>query len=339
MRDAAAARGTGSPARRSAGSACSCCCGWSSRRSRPRRAGRRAWPAARRSSPRSNAGRPSQPARFAAWGRAISDAPYPSALGTLQSPPNPGPPPGTSITAAVDARVRASTVMVDGRACDEIQEGSGWVAAPGLVVTNAHVVAGEQHDDRRRHATGAALPATVDRVRPDARRRGARVPGARARRAARRWRPARSATVGAVYGHPGGGAAPGVTGAHRRRDPRGRHRHLPHGLEPPARVRARGRARARRLRRRARRHAGAGDRHGVRHRSRPRARPPTRSPTPRSGRCCATCSQSDQRTGRHRPLPRRLNAPTTRLSRLSYSPRSGGSPPTVPEGVRATRLR
>ena len=65
---------------------------------------------------------PTQPSRFAAWGRAISDAPYPSALGPLQSPPNPGPPPGTSITRAVDEQVRASTVKVTGRACDEIQE-------------------------------------------------------------------------------------------------------------------------------------------------------------------------------------------------------------------------
>ena len=41
---------------------------------------------------------PGQPSRFAAWSRAISEAPFPSALGTLQAPPNPGPPPGTSIT-------------------------------------------------------------------------------------------------------------------------------------------------------------------------------------------------------------------------------------------------
>ena len=34
---------------------------------------------------------PDQPSRFAAWGRSISDAPYPSALGQLDDPPNPGP--------------------------------------------------------------------------------------------------------------------------------------------------------------------------------------------------------------------------------------------------------
>ncbi len=36
----------------------------------------------------------------------------------------------------------ASTVKVEGFGCGVLQEGSGFVAAPGLVVTNAHVVAG-----------------------------------------------------------------------------------------------------------------------------------------------------------------------------------------------------
>jgi S1-C subfamily serine protease len=42
---------------------------------------------------------------------------------------------------------RASVVKVLGTACGLGVEGSGWVAAPGVVVTNAHVVAG-QHDTR-----------------------------------------------------------------------------------------------------------------------------------------------------------------------------------------------
>ena len=37
-----------------------------------------------------------------------------------------------------------SVVRVDGTACGLAIEGSGWVAGPDLVVTNAHVVAGEQ---------------------------------------------------------------------------------------------------------------------------------------------------------------------------------------------------
>jgi S1-C subfamily serine protease len=47
---------------------------------------------------------------------------------------------------AREPQVRAatrSTVRVLGTACGLGIEGSGWVAAPGLVVTNAHVVAGE----------------------------------------------------------------------------------------------------------------------------------------------------------------------------------------------------
>jgi len=88
---------------------------------------------------------PAQPSQFAAWGRAISDAPYPSALAPLAAPPNPGRPPGLTLTPQADRAARASTVKVTGAACSEIQEGSGWVEAPGLVVTNAHVVAGEHH--------------------------------------------------------------------------------------------------------------------------------------------------------------------------------------------------
>ncbi|MBA2626261.1 MAG: trypsin-like peptidase domain-containing protein, partial [Acidimicrobiia bacterium] len=63
--------------------------------------------------------------------------------------------------------VIASTVRVEGAACGRIQEGSGWVAGPGLVVTNAHVVAGEDETvvispngndaDAERGTTGAVL--------------------------------------------------------------------------------------------------------------------------------------------------------------------------------------
>ena len=58
------------------------------------------------------------------------------------------PPPAGSI--ARDPQVQAarvSVVKVLGTACGVGVEGSGWVAAPGVVVTNAHVVAGQ--DDTR----------------------------------------------------------------------------------------------------------------------------------------------------------------------------------------------
>jgi S1-C subfamily serine protease len=54
----------------------------------------------------------------------------------------------TSTSPQVQAAVRtagASTVKIVGEGCGVIQEGSGFVVAPGLVVTNAHVVAGILH--------------------------------------------------------------------------------------------------------------------------------------------------------------------------------------------------
>jgi S1-C subfamily serine protease len=58
------------------------------------------------------------------------------------------PAPTTGILATPGVRAAGpSVVRVIGTACGLGIEGSGWVAAPGIVVTNAHVVAGE--DDTR----------------------------------------------------------------------------------------------------------------------------------------------------------------------------------------------
>ncbi len=65
----------------------------------------------------------------------------------LPSVPGPGagvPPPSPAVLRAPGVRdARPSVVRVLGTACGLGIEGSGWVAAPGIVVTNAHVVAGE----------------------------------------------------------------------------------------------------------------------------------------------------------------------------------------------------
>ncbi len=58
-------------------------------------------------------------------------------------------PDDSAVNAAVDA-AGPSTVKIEGQACGLTQEGSGFVVAPGLVVTNAHVVA------------GVALPRVID---------------------------------------------------------------------------------------------------------------------------------------------------------------------------------
>lgn len=52
-----------------------------------------------------------------------------------------------------------SVVRIVGTACGLGIEGSGWVAAPGVVVTNAHVVAGESDTRVEVGANGPGLPA------------------------------------------------------------------------------------------------------------------------------------------------------------------------------------
>ena len=71
-----------------------------------------------------------------------------------------GPPdPALLESAGVDA-ARASVLRVTGTACGLGVEGSGWVAAPSLVVTNAHVVAGMK-DARVDRGDGAYRDAVV----------------------------------------------------------------------------------------------------------------------------------------------------------------------------------
>ena len=65
---------------------------------------------------------------------------------------------------AKDPEVLAATsrvVRVSGVACGYGIEGSGWVAAPDLVVTNAHVVAGEISTQVQPEGNGLPLPAQV----------------------------------------------------------------------------------------------------------------------------------------------------------------------------------
>lgn len=59
------------------------------------------------------------------------------------------------------ARAAASVVRVTGVACGFGVEGSGWVPSPGLVVTNAHVVAGERHTSVQPDGRGPGLAAEV----------------------------------------------------------------------------------------------------------------------------------------------------------------------------------
>lgn len=61
---------------------------------------------------------------------------------------------------------RPSVVKVDGTACGLGVEGSGWVAAPDLIVTNAHVVAGESDTEIQISGDGPGRPVEVVRFDP-----------------------------------------------------------------------------------------------------------------------------------------------------------------------------
>jgi S1-C subfamily serine protease len=75
--------------------------------------------------------------------RLVGSSNFPQVFSGLGRAPQAGPPPPASgLSAAVVARVTASSVKIEGVACHRIQEGSGFTVAIDTVVTNAHVVSG-----------------------------------------------------------------------------------------------------------------------------------------------------------------------------------------------------
>jgi len=93
-----------------------------------------------------------------------------------------------------------SVVRIRALSCGFAIEGSGWVGAPGYVVTNAHVVAGDQHPTVEVGGRWLGLNATV--VSFDRRNDLAvlRVPGLRVR--AMSMTAPQSGSSGAVLGYP-----------------------------------------------------------------------------------------------------------------------------------------
>ncbi|MEX2276123.1 MAG: MarP family serine protease [Actinomycetota bacterium] len=131
-------------------------------------------------------------------------------------PPIPGapvatPPQGLELRAFRAAR--QSTVRVVGEACDEVLTGSGFIAGPGLIVTNAHVIAGER--EPRVETAGssqAATPVVFDPGVDIAVLRVSDAPGPTLDLSA--GLPPRG-TGGAVVGYPGGGGLAGTAAAVR----------------------------------------------------------------------------------------------------------------------------
>jgi S1-C subfamily serine protease len=81
-------------------------------------------------------------------------------LPSVAGPPANIPQPTAGILATPGVRsTAASVVRVVGTACGLGIEGSGWVAGPGIVVTNAHVVAGESDTHVEAGGNAPGLPA------------------------------------------------------------------------------------------------------------------------------------------------------------------------------------
>jgi S1-C subfamily serine protease len=106
------------------------------------------------------------------------------------------------LDAATVGRVASSVVKIEGVACRFAKVGSGFVVGDGLVVTNAHVVAGERKTSVLRD-DGKSLSATV--VALDANRDLALLRVSGLGRAALPIGEPKAGDVGAVFGFPGGG--------------------------------------------------------------------------------------------------------------------------------------
>lgn len=90
--------------------------------------------------------------------------PLPSITGP--SPDVAAPAPGVARLAGVRLASH-SVVRVLGTACGLAIEGSGWVAEPGVVVTNAHVIAGESDTTVQVEGTGTQLTARPIALDPE----------------------------------------------------------------------------------------------------------------------------------------------------------------------------
>ena len=133
----------------------------------------------------------------------IGEDRFPEVFDSFQAAPDLGSPPAaTGIGPQQSNRIAASTARIEGLACGRIQNGSGFVVADGLLVTNAHVVAGNEQTEVQ-FPGGGTSSATVVAFDPDRDLAILSAPGV--------GRPAlpvgdsRVGEVGGVYGYPGGG--------------------------------------------------------------------------------------------------------------------------------------
>lgn len=147
---------------------------------------------------------PAPPDTLESLRQLVSSSDIPQVFAALRPSQAVGPPPARDpLTATLTARVAASTVKVQGQACDRIQEGSGFAVAHDLVLTNAHVVAGEPAGATEvRLPSGRKLRATVVLYDPYRDVALLSVPGLG--ETPLTLAPGRTGMRAAVFGHPGG---------------------------------------------------------------------------------------------------------------------------------------
>ncbi len=147
---------------------------------------------------------PEPPDTSQALSRLAGPAASPQVFGGLVPSLDTGPPPtDPGLSPQVVARVLASTVKVETVACRSERDGSGFTAGPDLVVTNAHVVAGQSRPTVVR-SDGRRLPAVVAVFDPRRDLAVLRVPGLS--QPALRLATGKVGTIVAVFGHPDGQA-------------------------------------------------------------------------------------------------------------------------------------
>lgn len=104
---------------------------------------------------------PEPPDTLQALRRLVGEGGFPQVFNALRPSPDIGPPPAESgLSPELAQGVAASTVRIEGQACSRLQEGSGFVVEEGVVVTNAHVVAGEDRTELIR-TDGSRVDAVV----------------------------------------------------------------------------------------------------------------------------------------------------------------------------------
>lgn len=148
---------------------------------------------------------PSAPAVIAGLGRLVDPNGFPQVfIGSEPGPSKLLPLPDLGALGAAVNSDRSSVVKVEGQGCGGIVEGSGFVAGQGLIITNAHVIAGiKQPYVIDANGTHSATPVWFD---PSLDFAVLRVPNLAGRPLVITNQFVPAGTASAVLGYPGGGS-------------------------------------------------------------------------------------------------------------------------------------